>query len=105
MIQTIVPSGCSACYDGADVFDLAEWQVMARLFACWIVCDDGAFEKIIGRVAIAGNFAGVAGFTLVRNGPVSACHAQSATPGRRNFRWRIDLLDHQRCDECAPKHY
>ena len=105
MIQTIVPSGCSACYDSDAVFDLAKWQVMARLFACWTVCYDGAFEKIIGGVAIARNFAGMAGFTPVRNGPVSACHAQSATSCRRNFRWRIDLLDHKRCNERAPKHY
>ena len=44
-------------------------------------CDDGAFEKIIGGVAIAGKFAGMAGVTLVGNRPINPCYPQSATPG------------------------
>ena len=36
---------------------------------------DSAFEEIIGGVAIAGNFAGMAGVTLVGNGPVNPCHS------------------------------
>ncbi len=43
-------------------------------------CDDGAFEKIIGGVAIAGKFARMASVTLVRNGPVDPRYSQSAAP-------------------------
>ena len=53
---------------------------MARLFVRWIVYDDSAFEKIIRGVAIAGNLAGMAGVTIVENGPVNPCHPQSASP-------------------------
>ena len=51
------------------------------VFARWIVFDDSAFEKIICGVAVAGNFAGMAGITLVGKRPVNPCHPQSATPG------------------------
>ena len=43
-------------------------------------CDDGAFEKIIGGITIAGNFARMASVTLVRNGPVDPRYSQSAAP-------------------------
>ena len=75
------------------------------LFARWIVSDDSTFEKIIGGLAVPGNFAGMAGVTLVKNGSVNSCHPQSAAPSRRNFRWWVDLLDHQRCDERASTNY
>ena len=69
------------------VFDLSwngrSWR--AFLLAGQSVMTVHLKKLSVGEIAIARNFAGMAGFTLVKNGPVSACHAQSGHAGPKEI--------------------